>query len=159
MCEMKGEWLIMAVVRKGSLNARQRARLAVQAEQEKIKRQVDLFTEALTAVDARDQTEVRLGHALNELRGMGLSRADIAERTGLAAREVSAAMRAATADIDVADDANEAEEGDVEVASETDAAGSDNAQDFVHGEGDQDVANGDLIATEVDHSADPVHAQ
>lgn len=150
----------MAVARKGSLNARQRARLAVQAEQEKIKRQVDLFTEALTAVDARDQAEVRLGHALNELRGMGLSRADIAERPGLAAREVSAAMRAATADTDMDyDDNNEAEEGDVEVASETVAAGSDNAQDFVHGEGDQDVANGDLIATEVDHSADPVHAQ
>lgn len=85
----------MSVARKGSLNARQRARLAVQVDQEKLKRQVDLFTEALTAVDARDQAEVRLGHALNELRGMGLSRADIAERAGLTTRDVSAAMRAA----------------------------------------------------------------
>lgn len=87
---------MMSVARKGSLNARQRARLAVQVDQDKLKRQVDLFTEALTAMDARDQAEIRLGHALNELRGMGLSRADIAERTGLAPREVSTAMRAAT---------------------------------------------------------------
>ncbi|MCS5480605.1 hypothetical protein NYP18_13185 [Corynebacterium sp. YIM 101645] len=148
---------MMAVARKGTLNARQRARLAVQGDQEKLKRQVDLFTEALTAVDARDQAEVRLGHAFNELRGMGLSRADIAERTGLAPREVSAAMRAAKeAEALQANDENETEEGD-ELTTSAGGVDVSEGSEFSGDSGaDQDVnddAKHDVMTV---HSSDPV---
>ena len=150
----------MAVARKGSLNARQRARLAVQADQDKIKRQVDLFTEALTAIDARDQAEIRLGHALNELRGMGLSRADIADRSGLTSREVSAAMRAATEAETLDKEAVvEVGEGDVEVTSDGGAGGSDDGHVSAH-EGDNGDVTGDADSDpELVHSGDRAHAQ
>lgn len=149
----------MAVVRKGSLNARQRARLAVQADQEKIKRQVDLFTEALTAVDARDQAEIRLGQALNELRGMGLSRADIADRSGLTSREVSAAMRAATDAATIDDDEPETAEGDAEETPDGDADGSNDGHVSAHGGEGRDVTGDAEDDTEIAHSGDRDHAQ
>lgn len=150
----------MAVARKGSLNARQRARLAVQVDQEKIKRQVDLFTEALTAVDARDQAELRLGQALNELRGMGLSRADIADRSGLTPREVSAAMRAAADAATIDEEAVvEVGEGDVEVTSDGGADGSDDGHVSAHGGDALDVTGDAEDDTEIAHSGDRAHAQ
>ena len=149
----------MAVVRKGSLNARQRARLAVQVDQEKIKRQVDLFTEALTAVDARDQAEIRLGQALNELRGMGLSRADIADRSGLTSREVTVAMRAATeAETLETSDENGAGEGDEQAAFDAGVDASEDVQ-ISYSMGDNQDVTGDTEndATSV-RSSDPVPA-
>lgn len=150
----------MAVARKGTLNARQRARLAVQVDQEKIKRQVDLFTEALTAVDARDQAEIRLGHALNELRGMGLSRADIADRSGLTSREVTAAMRAAT-EAETLDEKAVVEvgEGDTEETPDGGADGSDDEHLSAHG-GDALDVTGDVDSDpELVHAGDRAHAQ
>ncbi|WP_156971987.1 hypothetical protein [Corynebacterium marinum] len=150
----------MAVARKGTLNARQRARLAVQADQDKIKRQVDLFTEALTAVDARDQAEIRLGQALNELRGMGLSRADIADRSGLTPREISAAMRAAT-DAETLDEEAVVEvgEGDVEVTSDGGADGSHDGHVSAHGGDDLDITGDADSDPEAAHAGDRAHAQ
>ena len=150
----------MAVARKGTLNARQRARLAVQADQDKIKRQVDLFTEALTAVDARDQAEIRLGQALNELRGMGLSRADIADRSGLTSREVTVAMRAATeAETLDENEAKEASEDDAQVVS--DDEGNEVAEETIPVDrGDNRDVTGDADSDlEGAHSGDRAHAQ
>lgn len=150
----------MAVVRKGTLNARQRARLAVQVDQEKIKRQVDLFTEALTAVDARDQAEIRLGQALNELREMGLSRTDIADRSGLTSREVSAAMRAAT-DAETLDEEAVVEvgEGDTEENPDDGADGSNTGHISAHGGDDLDITGDADSDPEVVHAGDRAHAQ
>ncbi|QGU05900.1 hypothetical protein [Corynebacterium comes] len=140
---------MMAVARKGSLNARQRARLAVQVDQEKLKRQVDLFTEALMAVDARDQAEVRLGRALNELRGMGLNRADIAERTGLAPREVSSAMRAAKdADILEPSDETETAEGE-ELTTSTGGVDDPKGSQIPGDSGDDQAASDDAERDEM----------
>lgn len=102
----------MATTRKTSLNARQRARKALQEEMEKLKKREDLLVEVLTAADARDAAEVRLGEALNALRSLGMSQAEMAEGTGLASREISAAMRSANEADELLDD-----EADDEVES------------------------------------------
>lgn len=85
--------------RKTSLAARQRARQALQEDMERLKKREVLLAEVLTAVDARDAAEVRLGEGLNELRELGMSQAELAGRTGLGAREVASAMRAADEEV------------------------------------------------------------
>ena len=48
-----------------------------------------------SAIDARDDAQIALGQALVELRDLGVVQADLAEMTGLSARDVGAAIRAA----------------------------------------------------------------
>ncbi|WP_156233101.1 hypothetical protein [Corynebacterium occultum] len=142
------------------MNARQRARLAVQVDQDKLKRQVDLFTEALTAVDVRDQAEIRLGRALNELRGMGLTRADIAQRTGLAPREVSAAMRAATEAETLEQEGETTTPEDTDLtASATPVEGADDTPESGDTGADQGVGNETELKTPEARSVDPAPAQ
>jgi len=58
------------------------------------KRETKLIA-VFSAIDARADAEAALGDALIELRGLGVPQADLAEMTGLSAREVGAAIRAA----------------------------------------------------------------
>ena len=126
----------MATTRKTSLNARQRARRALQDDMEKLKKREDLLVEVLTAADARDAAEVRLGEALNALRGLGMSQAEMAERTGLVTREISAAMRAANEDDELEDDGDDPSLDD-------EVEGGDESSDEVEEEALEAVTDGD----------------
>lgn len=133
----------MAATRKTSLNARQRARMALQDDLEKLKKREDLLVEVLTAADARDAAEVRLGEALHELRGLGMSQAEMAERTGLVTREISAAMRMAHQD-------EELERNEDDQLPDADTEGSDESEDQAD---DQIVETDDEDGQPVDVSA------
>lgn len=75
-----------------------------------------------SAIDARDDAQIALGQALVELQDLGVAQADLAEMTGLSAREVGAAIRAAKDNItDTDDTANDADGGDTTAASQTPA--------------------------------------
>ena len=85
------------------------------------KREAQLVA-VFSAIDARDDAQIALGQALVELRDLGVAQADLAEMTGLSAREVGAAIRAAKDNTTVTDDTvNDADVGDTPAADQTSA--------------------------------------
>lgn len=78
-----------------SQTARARARQAIATELERARKREAKLVAVFSAIDARADAEAVLGEALIELRGLGVVQADLAEMTGLSAREVGAAIRAA----------------------------------------------------------------
>lgn len=67
--------------------------MAVELERAR-KRETKLIA-VFSAIDAREAAEAALGDALIELRDLGVAQGDLAEMTGLSAREVGAAIRSA----------------------------------------------------------------
>ncbi|MFI8696635.1 hypothetical protein [Dietzia maris] len=78
-----------------SQTARARARQAMADELERARKRESTLVAVFSAIDARADAEAALGEALIELKGLGVVQADLAEMTGLSAREVGAAIRAA----------------------------------------------------------------
>jgi len=78
-----------------SQTARARARQAMADELERARKRESKLVAVFSAIDARADAEAALGEALIELKDLGVAQADLAEMTGLPAREVGAAIRAA----------------------------------------------------------------
>ena len=78
-----------------SQTARARARQAMADELERARQRESKLVAVFSAIDARADAEAALGEALIELKDLGVAQADLAEMTGLSAREVGAAIRAA----------------------------------------------------------------
>ena len=64
-------------------------------ELEKARKRENKFAEVFTAMDTLDAARLSLGSALNDLRNLGVAQAELADLSGLSAREVSAAMKSA----------------------------------------------------------------
>ena len=88
-------------------------------ELERARKREAKLVAVFSAIDARDDAQIALGDALVELRDLGVAQADLAEMTGLSAREVGAAIRANTTDTD--DTVNDADSGDTPAADQTSA--------------------------------------
>ncbi|MBB1019903.1 hypothetical protein G6030_01030 [Dietzia sp. E1] len=91
-------------------------------ELERARKREAKLVAVFSAIDARDDAQIALGDALVELRDLGVAQADLAEMTGLSAREVGAAIRAAkdnTTDTD--DTVNDAADSDTTAAGQTPA--------------------------------------
>ena len=88
-----------------SQTARARARQAMADELERARKREAKLVAVFSAIDARDDAQVALGEALIELRDLGVAQADLAEMTGLSAREVGAAVRSAKDNETATDDA------------------------------------------------------
>lgn len=78
-----------------SQTARARARQAMADELERARKRESKLVAVFSAIDARADAEAALGEALIELKDLGVAQSDLAEMTGLSAREVGAAIRAA----------------------------------------------------------------
>ena len=78
-----------------SQTARARARQAMADELERARKRESKLVAVFSAIDARADAEAALGEALIELKDLGVAQSDLAEMTGLPAREVGAAIRAA----------------------------------------------------------------
>lgn len=78
-----------------SQTARARARQAMAEELERARKRESKLVAVFSAIDAREDADAALGDALIELRDLGVAQGDLAEMTGLAAREVMAAIRIA----------------------------------------------------------------
>ncbi|MCY1659252.1 hypothetical protein OVA21_19045 [Dietzia sp. SL131] len=78
-----------------SQTARARARQAMADELERARKRESKLVAVFSAIDARTDAEAALGEALIELKNLGVAQSDLAEMTGLSAREVGAAIRAA----------------------------------------------------------------
>ncbi|KPM11594.1 hypothetical protein QR98_0101670 [Sarcoptes scabiei] len=76
-----------------SLSARQRARLATEENQRKLKTRQKALAKVFSALDARDDATLAAGQALAELKQLGGTNATIAEEIGLDTRDVSALLR------------------------------------------------------------------
>lgn len=77
-----------------SQTARARARQAMAHELERARKRESKLVAVFSAIDARADAEAALGDALIELKDLGAAQSDLAEMTGLSAREVGAAIRA-----------------------------------------------------------------
>lgn len=97
----------MALAKTGSRSqtARARARQAMAVELERARKRESTLVAVFSAIDAREEAEASLGGALIELRDLGVPQSDLAEMTGLSARDVGAAIRSAK---DSEDDNDEA---------------------------------------------------
>ncbi|MFI8592575.1 hypothetical protein [Dietzia maris] len=78
-----------------SQTARARARQAMADELERARKRESKLVAVFSAIDARADAEAALGDALVELKDLDVAQADLAEMTGLSARDVGAAIRAA----------------------------------------------------------------
>ena len=78
-----------------SQTARARARQAMADELERARKRESTLVAVFSAIDARADAEAALGETLIELKDLGVAQSDLAEMTGLSAREVGAAIRAA----------------------------------------------------------------
>ena len=98
-------------------------------ELERARKREAKLVAVFSAIDARDDAQIALGEALVELRDLGVAQADLAEMTGLSAREVGAAIRAAK-DNDTAteDAANDAADDDTPASDHTSADTNDDSQ-------------------------------
>lgn len=91
-------------------------------ELERARKREAKLVAVFSAIDARDDAQIALGDALVELRDLGVAQVDLAEMTGLSAREVGAAIRAAKDNTTDPDDAaNDAGGGDTRAADQTSA--------------------------------------
>ena len=107
-----------------SQTARARARQAMADELERARKRESKLVAVFSAIDARADAEAALGDALIELKDLGVAQSDLAEMTGLSAREVGAAIRAAK---DRAD--GEAAETTPDSSIDADARGEDSQSD------------------------------
>ncbi|WP_271800525.1 hypothetical protein [Dietzia maris] len=98
-----------------SQTARARARQAMADELERTRKRESKLVAVFSAIDARADAESALGEALIELKDLGVAQGDLAEMTGLSAREVGAAIRAARNRIDSGDEAPDTADGDAQV--------------------------------------------
>ena len=89
--------MTQAATQSRDQTARQRARQAMADELAKARKRENKLAEVFTAMDTLDAARLSLGTALNDLRDLGVAQADLAGMSGLSAREVSAAMKAAKA--------------------------------------------------------------
>ena len=64
-------------------------------ELERARKRESKLVAVFSAIDARADAEAALGEALIELKDLGVAQSDLAEMSGLSAREVGAAIRAA----------------------------------------------------------------
>lgn len=71
-------------------------------ELERARKRESKLVAVFSAIDVRESAEAALGDALIELKDLGVAQADLAEMTGLSARDIGAAIRAAK---DLADEA------------------------------------------------------
>lgn len=78
-----------------SQTARARARQAMADELERTRKRESKLVAVFSAIDARADAEAALGEALIELKDLGVAQSNLAEMTGLSAREVAAAIRSA----------------------------------------------------------------
>ncbi|RRO98202.1 hypothetical protein [Corynebacterium bovis] len=83
-----------------NLSARQRARLATEEHQRKLKTRQKTLAKVFSALDARDEATLAAGQALAELKKLGGTNATIADEIGLDTRDVSALLRHATTNTD-----------------------------------------------------------
>ena len=91
-------------------------------ELERARQRESKLVAVFSAIDARADAEAALGEALIELKDLGVAQSDLAEMTGLSAREVGAAIRAAKDNTPVTDDTvNDADGGDTPAADQTSA--------------------------------------
>lgn len=90
-----------------SQTARARARQAMADELERARKRESKLVAVFSAIDARADAEAALGVALIELKDLGVAQSELAEMTGLPAREVGAAIRAAKNRTDTGDQASE----------------------------------------------------
>ena len=107
-----------------SQTARARARQAMADELERARKRESKLVAVFSAIDARADAEAALGEALIVLKDLGVAQSDLAEMTGLSAREVGAAIRAAK---DRAD--GEAAETTPDSSIDGDARGEDSQSD------------------------------
>lgn len=105
-----------------SQTARARARQAMAVELERARKRESKLVAVFSAIDAREEAEATLGDALIELRDLGVPQSELAEMTGLSARDVGAAIRSAKDLEDRTGDAG----GESE--SERDGSASDDAE-------------------------------
>lgn len=106
-----------------SQTARARARQAMAEELERARKRESTLVAVFSAIDARQEAEAALGDSLIELKDLGVAQADLAEMTGLSARDVGAAIRTAKNQNDSAD--AEPENADEQApAEESDHAGA-----------------------------------
>lgn len=96
-------------------------------ELERARKRESKLVSVFSAIDARADAEAALGEALIELKDLGVAQSDLAEMTGLSAREVGAAIRAAKERVDRAD--GEATETAPDSSIDTDARGEDSQSD------------------------------
>lgn len=99
------ERMALAKTDSRSQTARARARQAMAVELERARKRESKLVAVFSAIDAREEAEATLGGALIELRDLGVPQSDLAEMTGLSARDVGAAIRSAK---DLEDDTDEA---------------------------------------------------
>ncbi|MEL4183548.1 hypothetical protein MTQ17_09935 [Corynebacterium bovis] len=110
-----------------SLSARQRARHIMDKEVALMKKRQKALTDVFVALDARDRAEQQAGVALVALKELGESNADLADKTGLSAREIAALLsRSEGADRDDStgggDESTDGSRSTGSVASTTDAS-------------------------------------
>ncbi|WP_253919819.1 hypothetical protein [Dietzia psychralcaliphila] len=106
-----------------SQTARARARQAMAVELERARKRESKLIAVFSAIDAREEAEATLGAALIELRDLGVAQGDLAEMTGLSARDVGAAIRTAKTQTDSVD--TEPENADEQApAEDSDHAGA-----------------------------------
>lgn len=105
-----------------SQTARARARQAMAVELERARKRESKLVAVFSAIDAREEAEATLGGALIELRDLGVPQSDLAEMTGLSARDVGAAIRSAK------DSEDDNDEASGESDSESTGSASDDAE-------------------------------
>ena len=93
-------------------------------ELERARKREAKLVAVFSAIDARDDAQIALGQALVELRDLGVVQADLAEMTGLSAREVGAAIRAAK-NRTSRDDENPEDAGEDQAATTSDHNGAE----------------------------------
>lgn len=72
-------------------------------ELERARKRESKLVAVFSAIDTRADAEATLGDALIELKDLGVAQSDLAEMTGLSARDVGAAIRTAKERIDSAE--------------------------------------------------------
>ena len=105
------------------LTARQRARKALQRDQETQKKREQALAAVLDGLDERDKIDARIGTALGDLIDLGDNKSSAGELAGLTAREVTGFLRA-TEDADATEDTPA---GDDSVADTNDDTGDTGA--------------------------------
>lgn len=96
-------------------------------ELERARKRESKLVAVFSAIDARADAEAALGDALIELKDLGVAQSDLAEMTGLSAREVGAAIRTAKDRGDRAD--GEPTETTPDSSIDGDARGEDSKSD------------------------------
>lgn len=129
----------MARAGKASVSAaaRRRAREANARQRELLEQREAKLAAAFEALDDRDQAEIALGTAINELKELGGTHATIAEELGLSSRELSRLV--GLADGDGSGDGSDGQDRDDDTDDDSAGARADGGDT----EGTSDTAVGD----------------